>query len=395
MNTSAGYSKNSVNKGSAFVAGLLLYCLSAPYFCWSIVSNHYANFILGALLAFLFYLNKASFSLKERKLFIAFLALLVLYWQTSGNNVFLFLLLLPVLMMPFCRDSFADKAYQYFFTIYAVVMAISIIEYILAVSGIISPLFTVAPFNDEFDAYKVYFTMVAQETPPLRFFGPYDEPGVVGTMSAILLAKENFNFKDKRVIVTFLAGLISFSLFFYVSVFICWLINFLRKKKPLVAILWLCVIISLSVILVTKVPVLNEKIAERLTIDETTGTLAGDNRTNYLLVGEYLDSMKGKNFWFGIDNKAYYLELVKGSSSIFNEIIVHGWLFIICFFLFFIAYYFAHKERRVPFLIFVFLLFVTIYQRPYMMFSYFYVFLFTFMAKSDRVGENRFFSKKG
>lgn len=395
MNASVRYSGNTVNKGVAFVAGMLLYCLSGPYFCWSIVNNSYANFLLGALLAFLFYLNKASFSLKERKLFIAFFALLVLYWQTSGYNILFFLLFTPVLMMPFCRNSFADKAYQYFFTIYAVVMAISIIEYVLAVPGIISPLFTIAPLNElKGDVYKVYFTMVTTEERPVRFCGSYDEPGVVGTMSALLLAKENFNFKDKRVIVIFLAGLISFSLFFYVAVFICWLINILRKKKPLVAILWLSVIISLSVIIVVNVPVLNEKIAERLTIDETTGTIAGDNRANYLLIGEYMDYMHGRTFWFGIEDKADYIEKAKGSSSIFNEIIVHGWLFIICYFLFFIAYFFAHKDRSVPFIIFIFLLLAIIYQRPFMMFSYFNVFLFTFMCRSNNMRNKRLINKK-
>lgn len=389
MNASVISSGRMVNKGTAFLAGFLLYCLSLPYFFWPIVGNPYGNFLLGALLAFLFYLNKASFSLKEGKFFIVFLALLILYWQTSGHNIFFFLLFTPVLMMPFSRDSFANKAYQYFFTIYSVVMAISIIEYILAVSGIISPLFTVPPLLNETkgDVYKVYFTMITLETPPERFYGPYDEPGVVGTMSALLLAKENFNIKDKRVLVTFLAGLISFSLFFYVAVFLCWLINILRKKKPIVAALWLSAIITVSVIIVVNVPVLNEKIAERLTIDETTGSFAGDNRIDMFIVADYLDKMKGRTFWFGIDDKEYYLELTKGSSSIFNTIIVNGWLFFICYFLFFVVYFLAHKDRKVPFVIFLFLFMTTIYQRP-SMFAYFYVFLFTMMARNNRIGMN-------
>jgi hypothetical protein len=390
IKASERYSRVIVNKGAAFVAGLLLYCLSAPYFCWSIIGNPYGNFLLGTILAFLFFINKVSFSLRERWLFIAFIAILILYWQTSGYNIFFFLLFTPVLMMPFCRDSFANKAYQYFFTIYSVVMAISIIEYVLAVPGIISPLFTIPPLNEiKGDVYKVYFTMVTMEERPVRFCGAYDEPGVVGTMSALLLAKESFNFKDKRVIVAFLAGLISFSLFFYVAVFICWLINILRKKKPLVAILWLSVIISLSVIIVVNVPVLNEKIAERLTIDESTGKLAGDDRVDMFIVADYLDQMEGRAFWFGIDDKAYYLEIVKGSSSIFNTIIVHGWLFFICYSLFFIVYFLAHKNRKIPFVIFFFLYFATIYQRPDM-FAYFYVFLFTMMARSSSVGKNEF-----
>lgn len=390
MNESVGLLGRANKKSSALIAGVLLYCLSFPYFFWPIVLNPYWNFILGMILAYIFYANKAIFSSKVRMLLIAFLAILVLYWRTSGYNIFFFLLLSPVLMIPFCNDSFANKAYQYFFTIYSVVIAISIVEYILAVLGVISPLFTIPPLNElKGDVYKVYFTMITLDTPPVRFSGSYDEPGVVGTMSAIMLAKENFNYKDKRVIVVFLAGLLSMSLFFYIAVFICWVINILRKKKLITSVLLISAILSFAVFIIMRVPVLTEKIADRLSFDERTESFAGDNRVDKLIVADYLDSMEGRTFWFGIEDKEGYLDLVEGSSSIFNTIIVHGWLFIICYSLYFVTYFYSYKERRVPFAIFVFLFLATIYQRPFMMFSYFFIFLFTFMARNNSEAENR------
>ena len=79
-------------------------------------------------------------------------------------------------------------------------------------------------------------------------------------------------------------------------------LHILRKNKPIVATLWLSAIITVSVIIVVNVPVLNEKIAERFTIDETTGSFAGDNRIDMFIVADYLDKMKGRTFWFGIDD---------------------------------------------------------------------------------------------
>lgn len=383
MNESVAFFGGMAKNGSAFIAGFLLYCLSLPYFFWPIVLNPYWNFLLGMILAYLFYANRVAFSSTERILFIAFVVIAVLYWRTSGYNIFFFLLLSPVLMIPFSCDTFANKAYQYFFTIYSVVMAISIVEYFLAVVGIISPLFTITPLNEiKDDVYKVYFTMISLETPPVRFCGPYDEAGVVGTMSAIMLAKENFNYKDKRAIVVFLAGLLSMSLFFYVTVFICLGINIFKKMKMATSVLLISAILLFSVFVIMRVPVLTEKIAERLTFDESTESFAGNNRVNMLVVGDYLDSMEGKTFWFGIDDKEGYMDLVEGSSSIYNTIIVHGWLFIISYSLFFVTYFLTHRDRKVPLIVFFFLYIATIYQRP-SMFAYFYVFLFTMMARGN------------
>lgn len=394
MNASIEYLGRKGKTWSEFFAGLLLYCLSSPYFFWSVVGNPYGNFFLGVVLAYLFYVNKATFSSKVRWFFISFIAVLVLYWRTSGQNINYFILFSPILIIPFCKDSFANKAYSSFLTIYSFVMSIAIIEYVFAVLGIIPPRSSIAPLNElKGNGYYVFFTMVSQEIPPVRFCGPYDEPGAVGTMCALILAKEDFNFKDKRVIVTFLAGILSISLFFYVAAFVCWVARILRKKKLIVSIMWVSVLLSLALYAVMNVPILTEKIAERLTFDESKGGLAGDNRVDMLIVNDYLSSMEGNAFWFGINDKEHYLDLVEGSSSIFNTIIVNGWLFVICYSLFFIAYFMVHKNRSVPLIVFLFLYIATLYQRPFM-FSYFFVFMFTQMARSNSISDNKFLPKK-
>lgn len=49
-----------------------------------------------------------------------------------------------------------------------------------------------------------------------QIFGMYDEPGVVGTIAGAILMTRQFNFKKWINIPIFIAGILSFSLFFYV-----------------------------------------------------------------------------------------------------------------------------------------------------------------------------------
>ena len=48
----------------------------------------------------------------------------------------------------------------------------------------------------------------------LRFCGPFDEPGVVGTIAGLMLYIDNFNLKDKRNIFNFWTSFIV-SIFLY------------------------------------------------------------------------------------------------------------------------------------------------------------------------------------
>jgi hypothetical protein len=383
MNNSVAVSKKKTDIKAAYFAGFLLFVLSAPYFFWSLLGNAFGMFVVGGLLAVLFFTNR-SFNKKNSYLFVYFVVLAFLYWQTSGNNINFFILLSPVLMIPFCNDEFSYKTYQCFFTIFSVVIALSIFEYVLAVLGVLSPISTITPFNSlKNNIYHGYLTLVSTTIPPLRFHGPYDEPGVVGTTSAIILCIENFNFKDKRVLITFIAGVLSLSLFFYVSVVVCWMLNRFRNGISITTIILIVAALFLAIIIVLRVPILNEYIAERLVFDSDTG-FSGDNRIDMKIVNGYLISMHGNTLWFGIPDKEYYLQLVEGSSSIFTTIIVHGLLFFIAYVLFFVLYAIFNNKSTIALIIFLFIFIGTIYQRP-AIFSYFYVFLFTYMARDINI----------
>ena len=347
MNNLAVRGNSVIKLKSEYLAGFLLFVLSAPYFFWPILNNAYGVFIIGGVLAFLFYSNRMVNNKKNSLLFILFVVIAILYWWTSGNNINFFLLLSPVLLMPFCNDDYSYKTYQCFFTIFSVIIFLATIEYVLASIGVLAPRSTIVPLNSLKSAtYHVYFTLVSTVIPPIRFFGPYDEPGVVGTISAILLSVEKFNFKDKRVLIVFIAGLLSLSLFFYITVIICWVLIRMGNKRSVTSIVIIIAVLFAMVIIVPKVPVLNEYIAGRLVFDKESG-FSGDNRIDMEIVNGYLGSMHGNSLWFGIQDKEYYLQLVEGSSSIYTTIIVYGLLFFLAYLLFFVIYALNYKKNTI------------------------------------------------
>lgn len=62
-----------------------------------------------------------------------------------------------------------------------------------------------------------------------RFHGPFDEPGVVGTVSALALAAQRFSLRRHSNKIIFIAGLVSFSLAFYLMAFVYLLLRYHRN----------------------------------------------------------------------------------------------------------------------------------------------------------------------
>ena len=77
---------------------------------------------------------------------------------------------------------------------------------------------------DAGQGYALYpFTVVLDYMlyqPIYRFMGPFDEPGVVGTISAIVLAANKFKLKNKSDFIVLFSGVASLSLAFYLMSFI-------------------------------------------------------------------------------------------------------------------------------------------------------------------------------
>jgi hypothetical protein len=121
-------------------------------------------------------------------------------------------------------------------TIYAWIVGISIVAYLLVLAGIRLPYSIIKKpdnlFYPPFLNYRLY-VMLYYSTPRLfqRFQSIFTEPGHLGMISAFLLYINQYNFKRKRVLVIFISMLISFSLAGYVLFGIGFLIHIAAKSK--------------------------------------------------------------------------------------------------------------------------------------------------------------------
>lgn len=368
-------------KGS-LICSIFLFLLMRPYFTWhNILGNNLILVPMSLLLGLIFFNNS---DLKRSKLFY-FLFFVVLCASNTiirGYNIVFFISILPFTLLPFGNKNFAKSVYENFLNIYCIILLISLCVWILNLFGAVPQLGTIAPLNN-LKAYDYnVFPLLVTQSDSFRFYSVFDEPGVVGTVSAILLCCQKFNFNDKRTILLLISGLCSFSMFFYGLSILILLYRIIFIKKSLLKGAVIILILYISVMIVQSVPVLNELIGVRFQWDSETGKFAGDNRTSDYMV-DYLMSLSGtKVFWFGVDNKNLFLEYVEGQSSIYMILILNGVLFCLMYLIFMISYGIAYKKSWSSFFIFMVVFLATVYQRPNL-FNPEFIFLWTYLSRID------------
>ncbi|MBN1186614.1 MAG: hypothetical protein JXB49_30335 [Bacteroidales bacterium] len=156
------------------------------------------------------------------------------------------------------------------------------------------PFFTIPALNAlKVDNYSVYLFDINISRFSFRYFSVFDEPGVVGTVCAILISYKAIEIKTFQGKVILLSGLLSFSLAFYI-ILIFNLIYYFNKKHII-----LFVLIFFTLSFLPEDNVIKISIIERLQFAD--GQLSGDNRTvkafdnNY----EYFLEEGGRDLWFG------------------------------------------------------------------------------------------------
>lgn len=112
-----------------------------------------------------------------------------------------------------------------------------------------------------------------------RFHGIFDEPGVIGTVSALMIAADRFRLKSWENLLLTTYGIISFSLAFYILFGIGLFLTLLDGKARKLPIALLA--LALLSVIVAQFDAPRELIAGRLLLNESG--LSGDNRSNFNL----------------------------------------------------------------------------------------------------------------
>lgn len=327
-------------------------------------------------------LNLRVMNQKEKFLMFFLMCSYAIIPIVHGRNIFGYMEYLFLALIPFLRVSYIKAVYKYFSFIFVTLLSVSLVVWVLVMLRLPIPSHTIDPLNElkTITIYQVYPFLVVMFNPQsitdiLRFCCVFDEPGVVGTITLIMLYINGFNLKKNENIVLLLAGVASFSLFFFVGAAVYYLYLLFKTKgriKTKIAIIVAGVGIYIAVM---NVPILYDFIGSRLEFDQEKGTIAGDSRAHEDLL-EYFPKIRGtsKYFWGDTVDR---IEEFSGSAGYRNVILRFGAVFLFLFIVFWVMYsLYSSKKDKNSLLLFWALFIATLYQRPGVV-AIDYLFLFT------------------
>ena len=297
----------------------------------------------------------------------------------------------------FLNLEYQRDVYIYFKKIYVCYISVSAIVWILVLLGVSFPSETLEPLNQLKDYSYIRFPFLvipdydlgASLFDIIRFCGPFDEPGVIGSISLLMLAADNYNLYKPANIVLFITGIFSLSLFFYLGSFICILLSFLSERSISIKKILFIFFIALLIFASYNWEVTRTAIWERLEFDEYRG-FSGNNRAEDDLK-QYIDQIRWTYaYWFGGTDKEIILQFA-GSASIQNAILQYGVFGCLIYAIYYIIYTYSKKSNYIESVYCIIILFMTLWQRPFL-FDYSYIFLYLILIAN--YGTNTVSQKK-
>jgi len=374
---------SDVTKGSekitswlfAFFAVLSLW----PFFSWKwpIIP---ISFIILAYFAYgcsLLFLYRSNFSLSGFFVFIVlFFVFLIFSLRPGGTppwfNYYSFFSLL-ILLLPI--NKILDVAAR-FRILFAFSLIPGIFVYVLLLAGFDLP-YTVLEAHNELKEslgifYRDYGVTLALShlileignSTIIRFSGIYDEPGLLGTISALFLLADRFNMKSKINIILLISGVISVSLVFYIFTIVGFL---MQSNKKVIGIIFI-IVLGVGVY---NTPIYDNYLAKRFETSSSDGVIA-DNRVSDCFKAEYekFASSDSEVQLLGEGNNAH-LSTMCDVSSYKMYIYDYGYIGILVIAIALIIQYtypllvtgniFRYIKSS---LFFVFCFFISYYQRP-------------------------------
>ncbi len=348
-----------------WIMGFLVFSLIPAFYVWNSPLDTIFTFAVSAIVMVDIIQHKDRMD-KYRKLGIfLYVFIFLIFIIRSDFTVLGVIKKLFVIPLLFSRRALLKESFNAFVWVYAGVMTISLVVYILVIfAGIGFPYKVIDPLNElkNYTYYLYPFLITSDSIDTLglsfRFCGLFDEPGVVGTFSAIILIINRFDFKRIYNIIAFIAGVFSFSLFFYV---ICTVAVFLSApgKVKIGTVLLIAVVLYVF----KDNEIVNQLVFSRFSDESALGIV--DNRNTGYFVDVYEKFSKTPAFWTGMGaGKAEVLG--EGGSSykmlVYDYGMVFFFFYVLCFYFFAIGIIRGGRQ----YLAFSMILLGTMYQRPFL-----------------------------
>ena len=211
----------------------------------------------------------------------------------------------------------------------------------------------------------------------LRLCGIFNEPGALGTLCAMLFITTFSNTKIWQKILLLLTGVCTYSLAYYMLIFL--FVTCYAIRKNFLNIIWV-LLLPLVFIQIPNIDFGNEQLnrfSQRFAISAEKG-LEGNNRSSELYDYEFSKLVQSNDIFFGYgmdyDLVAYDNH---GTSSYKRYIVQMGIIGFGLFLALFIAGGYLQAQKNKNALILLFLFVVSIYQRPHALINlYGYIVLF-------------------
>jgi hypothetical protein len=219
-----------------------------PYFMWGYQKVYYAVATLLLLASCAGCYRLLLFTRERLILCIAF-SLFLIYLSLlpkvlGGTTRWFFLIPFTVALLAL-RHEDLQKAFEKFYWIFALSLAPGILVWIWLVAGLpiefqymrIPPQIAQREVTEYFAFPGAVFLQSNAMTLPnggivYRLCGMYDEPGTVGTISALCLAVTRFRLGEIRGGIAFVAGIMSFSIAFAVLMAVGIIVTSVASRRP-------------------------------------------------------------------------------------------------------------------------------------------------------------------
>lgn len=361
---SVGKEESSISF-SSWILGFLLFSLIPAFYVWNNPLDTIFTFLLSAMVLVDTAQNRTSrdrFRLMGIGLYLLIFMVFIIRSDFTILGIIKKLFVIPLL---FARRDLLEETFRAFVRIFAIVMSVSLVVYFVVVLlGINLPRVQIQPLNDlKTGSYYLYPFLILTDARDMigfsfRFHGFFDEPGVVGTISAIILVIERFNLRSKFNIVILLAGIFSFSMFFYLTCFIAILLTAPNKVK-----IGTLVLVAVLLYLFRDNEIVDQLIFSRFTDDEGLWSLY-DNRNTGVFNLYYESFSKSSAFWTGL-GAGSAANIGEGGSSYKMLVYDYGMIFFVLYVAIYYFFVFGIFKGWKTYFAFSLILLGTMYQRPF------------------------------
>lgn len=309
------------------------------------------------------------------------------YIHSYGKENF-FTIVRVLIILPFCllKNEIKAQVYVAFKNVLFLMSLLGIIVYAFYSFNLVAPVSVVEFYDNEYVSitydyanYVVSYLAVPQ-IGFARLCGLFNEPGMLGTLGALVLVADRLRI-DRKNVVIITACILAFSTAFYAIVFVYILIRGIVERNKNIFFL-VCLFLVLLVILTT-IDFYDERFAfffNRFVFDD--GDFAGNNRTTepFELVWNSIINDSEK-LWFGLGRYVPPL----GSSSYKIFIINHGIFGTIMIFLPFVISALKDCNKHVNSYLLLLVFMISIYQRPQVFSIEYFIVLFGGIQHSNRM----------